>query len=84
MSAARAMRGIVGRDPLLPSSTAEQTMGMPEADLRRRWTREEVVALIDEERAWPRYELIAGELLVTSAPREWSEVTRLLPAAEVL
>jgi Uma2 family endonuclease len=41
-------------------------MGMP-AELRR-WTAAEVRELQDEERAWPRYELIAGELLVTPAP----------------
>ena len=35
----------------------------------RRWTVEEVRAMQDEERAWPRYELIDGELLVTPAPR---------------
>ena len=35
---------------------------------RRRWTMPEVRALQDESRAWPRYELIDGELLVTPAP----------------
>jgi Uma2 family endonuclease len=34
----------------------------------RRWTVAEVRELQDESRAWPRYELIAGELLVTPAP----------------
>jgi Uma2 family endonuclease len=58
-------------------------MGMPEPDHRRRWTREEVVALIDEERAWPRYELIAGELLVTSAPR-WSHQRAVFRLARIL
>lgn len=41
-------------------------MAMPAT--RRRWTREHVLALIDESRAWPRYELIDGELLVTPSP----------------
>ena len=35
----------------------------------RRYTVEEVRAMQDEDRAWPRYELIDGELLVTPAPR---------------
>ena len=42
-------------------------MAMPA--IRRRWTTTNVRALTSEERAWPRYELIAGELLVTPAPR---------------
>ena len=37
--------------------------------IRRRWTTAEVRSLMDESRAWPRYELIGGELLVTPAPR---------------
>lgn len=37
--------------------------------IRRRWTAADVRALTSEERAWPRYELIDGELLVTPAPR---------------
>src|SRR6185503_19102091 len=41
-------------------------MGMPA--IRRRWTTDDVRALMDESRAWPRYELIGGELLVTPAP----------------
>ena len=41
-------------------------MAMPA--LRRHWTTADVRALIDESRHWPRYELIAGELLVTPAP----------------
>lgn len=40
-------------------------MGMPAT---RPWTAEEVRAMQDESRAWPRYELIDGELLVTPAP----------------
>ena len=42
-------------------------MGMPAGT--RRWTAAEVRELQDESRAWPRYELIAGALLVTPAPR---------------
>jgi Uma2 family endonuclease len=41
-------------------------MAMPA--IRRRWTTEQVRSLMEESRAWPRYELIAGELLVTPAP----------------
>ena len=42
-------------------------MGMPVS--QQRWTAEQVRALIDESRHWPRYELIDGELLVSPAPR---------------
>ena len=42
-------------------------MGMP-ADIKRRWTSHEVRTLLDEKHHWPRYELIAGELIVTPAP----------------
>ncbi len=42
-------------------------MAMPA--IRRRWTSADVRALQDESRAWPRYELIDGELLVTPSPR---------------
>ena len=41
-------------------------MAMPA--IRRRWTTAAVRELTREDRAWPRYELIAGELLVTPAP----------------
>jgi Uma2 family endonuclease len=41
-------------------------MAMPA--IRRRWTAADVRALMNESRAWPRYELIAGELVVTPAP----------------
>lgn len=34
-----------------------------------RWTARRVRTLIDETRPWPRYELLAGTLLVTPAPR---------------
>src|SRR5687768_10701412 len=58
----------------LPSSpAAEHCMGMPApqppAAPPRRWTADEVRAMQDESRAWPRYELIDGELLVTPSPR---------------
>jgi Uma2 family endonuclease len=42
-------------------------MAMPVAT-HRRWKAEEVRNLQDESRAWPRYELIDGELYVTPAP----------------
>jgi Uma2 family endonuclease len=42
-------------------------MGMPAET--HRWSAAEVREMQDESRAWPRYELIAGELLVTPAPR---------------
>ena len=35
----------------------------------RVWTAEDVRAMQDEASAWPRYELVDGELLVTPAPR---------------
>ena len=57
------MTRTVARDPLPRSVLAEQTMAMP--SLRRRWTPRDVRALMSESRAWPRYELIGGELLVT-------------------
>ncbi|MEO7085875.1 MAG: Uma2 family endonuclease [Gemmatimonadaceae bacterium] len=41
-------------------------MGMPA--IQRDWTADEVRALQDESRPWPRYELIDGELLVTPSP----------------
>jgi Uma2 family endonuclease len=42
-------------------------MGMPA--MRRHWTTADVRALIDQSpTAWPRYELIGGELIVTPAP----------------
>ena len=42
-------------------------MAMPA--IHRRWIPSAVRALAREDRAWPRYELIDGELLVTPAPR---------------
>ena len=45
---------------------AEQIMAMPAS--ARKWTVEEVREMQDEDRAWPRYELIGGELIVTPSP----------------
>ena len=42
-------------------------MAMPA--IHRRWTTADVRSVTREDRAWPRYELIDGELLVTPAPR---------------
>ncbi len=42
-------------------------MAMPA--IRRRWTIDAVRELTREDTAWPRYELIGGELFVTPAPR---------------
>ena len=53
--------------------------------ITRHWTTAEVRELTREDRPWPRYELIAGELLVTPAPRgphqtaAW-EICKLLDA----
>ena len=44
-------------------------MSLPPTADRRRWTADEARALQDESRAWPRYECIDGELLVTPGPR---------------
>ena len=44
-------------------------MGMPALE-GRRWTATDVRVLTDEARAWPRFELLDGELLVTPAP-DW-------------
>jgi Uma2 family endonuclease len=57
----------MSRDHLPISHSAEQLLAMPA--IRRRWTVADVRKLQSEERAWPRYELIGGELLVTPAPR---------------
>jgi Uma2 family endonuclease len=55
-------------DPLSAARRAEHCMGMPAAE-RRRWTATEVRRLAaDSPEYGPRYELIAGELLVTPAP----------------
>lgn len=58
---------IVRREPLPFVRRAEHTMAMPAAE-RRWWTAADVRKLIDETRHWPRYEVVAGELLVTPAP----------------
>lgn len=48
-------------------------MGMPA--VQRRWTAQEVRALIAEQPfASPRYELVEGELLVTSSPNGWHQM----------
>lgn len=54
------------RDLLPPDRRAEHFMGMPAAS--RPWTLDEVREMQDEERPWPRFELIDGELLVTPSP----------------
>jgi Uma2 family endonuclease len=58
---------MLGRVRLFRFRRAEQIMGMP-ASSKRHWTTFEVRSLLDESRPWPRYELIAGELVVTPAP----------------
>src|SRR6185436_8401325 len=66
-ASARSYR-ILGNGPLPQNRRAEQTMGMP-ATMPRRWTFDEVSALIDEqEDRSVRYEFADGELLVTPAP----------------
>ena len=57
-------------------------MSMPA--MRHRWTSDQVRALMDESRPWPRYELLAGELLVTPAPGNPHQyaATRLLVALD--
>lgn len=67
MQRRRAAVAIMPRVPLRLTSAAEQTMSMPAST--RRWTVDELRDMQDEERPWPRYELIDGELLVTPAPR---------------
>lgn len=52
--------------PLRISRRCEHSMAMP---VTRRWTAADVRELIQEDRPWPRYELLDGELLVTPAPR---------------
>jgi Uma2 family endonuclease len=54
-------------------------MAMPA--IRRRWTAEAVRALASEQRAWPRYELVRGELVVTPAPGAIHQIAVLEIAA---
>jgi Uma2 family endonuclease len=58
----------VRREPLRFFRQAEHPMVMS-AESRRRWTAQDARDLQREDRAWPRYEVIDGELLVTPAPR---------------
>ena len=45
-------------------------MGMPSSAPEQRWTADQVRELMEHEPShWPRYEVVAGELLVTPAPR---------------
>lgn len=66
--------------PLPNPAPREQSMTMP---VTRHWTTAAVRELTQEDRPWPRYELLDGELLVTPAPRgphqtaAW-EICRLL------
>ncbi|MGH7622905.1 MAG: Uma2 family endonuclease, partial [Gemmatimonadaceae bacterium] len=57
---------MIRRAPLPDSNFAEQIMAMPA--IRRRWTAMAVRDLTRESSAWSRYELVAGELLVTPSP----------------
>jgi Uma2 family endonuclease len=63
---------------------AEHIMTMPARSTRvHRWTTADVRALMDASRAWPRFELIGGELLVTPAP-EWVHQTTVFEVAKIL
>jgi len=63
----RTFRAIAVDEPLYFLVEAEQNMAMPA--IAKRWRLEEVRALIEASPLYtPRYELIDGELLVTSAP----------------
>ena len=82
MTFRRASRCIVASAPLPRLPSAEQIMAMP-AEVGRRWTAREVRDLIAAAPlATPRYELVAGELLVTPSPAlpHQAVVTRLLIA----
>lgn len=59
--------GMITHAELRPNPSTGHIMGMP-AVARHHWTAADVRALIDDERHWPRYELLGGELLVTPAP----------------
>ena len=61
-------RRIVRDEPLPRSPSERYSMAMP-AETGRRWTAREVRELIEAAPlATPRYELVDGELLVTSGP----------------
>lgn len=64
---------------LPPFRSAEHPMVMPA--IHRRWTTEAVRALANEQRAWPRYELVRGELVVTPAPGAIHQIAVLEIAA---
>jgi len=79
---ARAMPFIWPDERLQSNRRAEQTMGMP-ATRQRRWTRAEVLDLIERNPLQtPLYEVVDGELLVSPSPRPIHQiaVSRLLHA----
>jgi len=51
--------------------------------IRRRWTAEAVRALTSDQRPWPRYELVRGELVVTPAPAAIHQIA-VLEIASIL
>lgn len=69
----RRSKHIVAHAELPYCTEAEQLMSMPSIQPHR-WTDEEVAHLIDKRPGYtPRYELVDGELLVTSAPTRWHQ-----------
>ena len=64
-----------------PQARQVPAEGLPE----RVWTADEVRGLIDERRAWPRFECARGRLLVTPSPRNMHQivVTRLATALTI-
>lgn len=60
-------RRMLRRAELPKHLNAEHIMVMPAIE-KRRWTAADVRVLMDERNAWPRFELLDGELLVTPAP----------------